>query len=128
MDQRVRHQLHAIVLLLDTFKAEQEPLELVFPGKGPFNPHPQRMEGGVAEALASTLRALTVPRSLWNIGDQARIEDALPIVRGIKATIQGEIRTLQVQTDLFGYACQRFQTLREQHHIRCIDWSDWTWC
>src|SRR5256885_15313811 len=30
VDQRVRQQLHAIVPLLDTFKAEQHPLELVF--------------------------------------------------------------------------------------------------
>ena|SRR5947209_14468331 len=36
--QRVRHQFHAVVSLLDAFKAEQQPLELVLPGKGPLNP------------------------------------------------------------------------------------------
>jgi len=39
VDQRVRHQLHRIVSLLDAFKAEQQPLELVFPRKGPLDPH-----------------------------------------------------------------------------------------
>ena len=39
VDQRVRHQLHAIVPLLDTFKSEQQSLELVFPGKRPLDTH-----------------------------------------------------------------------------------------
>ena len=34
VDQRIGHQLHPIVPLLDTFKSEQQSLELVFPGKG----------------------------------------------------------------------------------------------
>jgi hypothetical protein len=34
VDQRVCQQLHAIMPLLDTFKAEQQPLELIFPRKG----------------------------------------------------------------------------------------------
>jgi hypothetical protein len=41
VDQRIRHQLHAIVPLLDTFKSEQQPLELIFPRKGPLDTHPQ---------------------------------------------------------------------------------------
>jgi len=32
--QRVRHQFHAVVSLLDAFKAEQQPLEFVLPRKG----------------------------------------------------------------------------------------------
>ena len=39
IDQRVCQQLHAIMPLLDTFKSEQEPLELIFPRKGPLDPH-----------------------------------------------------------------------------------------
>ena len=39
IDQRIRHQLHAIVPLLDAFKAQQQPLELVFPRKGPLDTH-----------------------------------------------------------------------------------------
>jgi len=44
IDQRVRHQLHPIVPLLDTFKSEQEPLELIFPRESPFDTHPQCMD------------------------------------------------------------------------------------
>ena len=40
VDQRIGHQLHAIVPLLDTFKSEQQPLELVFPGKGSLDTYP----------------------------------------------------------------------------------------
>ena len=40
IDQRVRHQFHAIVPLLDTFKSKQEPLACVLPRKGPLDPHP----------------------------------------------------------------------------------------
>ena len=37
VDHRVPQQLHAIVPLLDAFKAEQQPLELVLPRKGPLD-------------------------------------------------------------------------------------------
>jgi hypothetical protein len=62
VDQGIGHHLHPIVPLLNALKPQEEPLELVFPRKGPLDPHPQRMNGFVEEALASTLRALTVPR------------------------------------------------------------------
>ena len=55
---------------LDTFKAEQQSFELILPGKGPFDPHPQRMDGGVEEAFASALWGLAVARILFDIGDQ----------------------------------------------------------
>jgi hypothetical protein len=99
------------VPLLDTFKSEQEPLELIFPGKGPFDTHPQRMDRFVEEALPSTLRALAVPRMLGDVGDQAGIEDALPIVCRIKATIEVEIGAAEVQAYLCGHLLQRVQAL-----------------
>ena len=51
-------------------------------------------------------------RILFDVGDEARIEYALPIVRGIKAAIEVEIGASQVQPDLFGHLLQRFQPLR----------------
>jgi hypothetical protein len=104
--QRVRHQLHALVALLDAFKTPQQPLERLFPGKGPFDTHPQRMDGGIAEAFASALGRLAVARMLLDVGDQARMENALPIVRGITAAIEGERDTSEVQPDLFGHRLQ----------------------
>src|SRR2546422_11047075 len=71
VDQRVGHQLHAIMPLLDVFKTEEESFEFVLPRKGALDPHPQRMDHCVAEALPSTLRTLAVPRILWDVGDQA---------------------------------------------------------
>src|SRR5437899_2711101 len=55
VDQRIGHQLHAIVPLLDTFKSEQQPLEFVLPRKGPLDTHPQGMDGGVEQPLAPAL-------------------------------------------------------------------------
>jgi hypothetical protein len=57
-------------------------------------------------------------------GNQTRIENVRAIGNGVKATIEVEVGTSEVQTNLFGYAFQRFQTIREQHHIRFIDGSD----
>jgi hypothetical protein len=67
IDQRIRQQLHAIVPLLDALEPQEEPLELIFPRKRPFDTPPQRMDGFVEEALASSLRALTVPGILFDI-------------------------------------------------------------
>jgi hypothetical protein len=69
------------------------------------------MDGFVEEALASTLRVLTVPRILWDVGDQACIEDALPIACGIKAAIEVKVGSTEIDTHLFDHLFQRFQTL-----------------
>jgi hypothetical protein len=39
INQRICHQLHAIVPLLDAFKTQQQPLEFILPGKGPLHLH-----------------------------------------------------------------------------------------
>ena len=49
------------------------------------------MDSFVEEALTSSLRALAVARILWDVGDQAGIEDALPIAGRIKAAIEVEV-------------------------------------
>ena len=76
--------------MLDTFKSKQQSFELVFPGKSAFDAHPQRMNRGVEEPLAPALGTLTVARILGDVGNQAGIEDVLPIVRRIKAAIEIE--------------------------------------
>jgi hypothetical protein len=58
------------------------------------------------------------------LGDQARIEHALAIVRRIKATIEVEQGASEVQPDLFGHLLQGFQTLWQQDHVRLIDGSN----
>jgi hypothetical protein len=67
------------------------------------------MDSGIEEAFAPPLGSLTVAGILLDVGDQAGIENALAIVRGIKATIKVEIGTSEVQSDLFGHLFQRFQ-------------------
>ena len=45
------------------------------------------MDGFIEEAFASALGVLAVPGILFDIGDQAAIENTLPIVRGIKGRV-----------------------------------------
>src|SRR5207245_8629290 len=78
IDQRVCQQLHAIMPLLDAFKSEQQPLEFILPCKRPLYSLPQCMNCGIEQPLAPTLRALAITRILFDVGDQARIEDHLP--------------------------------------------------
>src|SRR3989442_5443101 len=49
------------------------------------------------------------------IRDHASIENALPVVRGIKAAIEVEVGTSQVQPDLLGHLLQGLQTLGNEH-------------
>jgi hypothetical protein len=37
VDQRIRHQLHPIVSLLDAFKAQEQSFKFVLPRKGPLD-------------------------------------------------------------------------------------------
>ena len=64
------------------------------------------MDGGVEEAFASVLDGLSVARILFDVGDHAGIENALPIVRRIKTAIQVEVRACQVQSNLLGHLLQ----------------------
>jgi hypothetical protein len=85
------------------------------------------MDGGVEEPLAPTFGALAVAGILWNAGDHAGIEDALPIMRGVKAAIEVEIGASEVHPDFFGHLLQGGQALWEQDHIGCIDGRHGDW-
>jgi hypothetical protein len=112
IDQGVRHQFHAKMSLLNMFKTQEEPLELIFPSECPINASPQGMDGGIEEPLASSLGALAVAGILFDVGDHARIENAFAIVRGIKARVKIQIGSSQVQPDRFGDPLQGFEPLR----------------
>ena len=40
VDQRVGHQFHAVVALLDMLEPQQQPLEFILPSKRPLDPIP----------------------------------------------------------------------------------------
>jgi hypothetical protein len=87
--------------LLDTFKAEQQPFNLVFSRQGALDAHPQRLDGFVEAAFASTLRGLTVAGRLFDIGDQAGLKKARAMVRGIKTAVQVKGGTTAISPHLF---------------------------
>src|SRR5262247_1779594 len=81
------------------------------------------MDGGVEEPLAPTLGRLAVARILFDVGDEARIENALAIACGIKAAIEVEIGPSEIQPELFGHLFQCLQALWYQDHVGLIDRS-----
>ena len=83
------------------------------------------MDGGIEQPLASPLGVLAIAGILLDVGDQAGIENALPIVRGIKAAIQIELGPFEVHPDLFRHLFQRLKALRQQHHVCLIDGRHW---
>jgi hypothetical protein len=127
IDQGVCHQFHAKMSLLNMFNRQEEPLEFIFPCKGPIDLRPQRMDGGIDQTLSPALHVLSIARILFDVRDHASIEDTLAIVRGIKASVEIQIGSSEVQTDRFGHSLQGFQSLWQQDHIRLIDGSHWAW-
>jgi hypothetical protein len=69
------------------------------------------MDGDVEEACVAALRCLAVARVLFDVGDQAGIEDALPVACGVKAAIKVQVHALEVHPHRFGYPLQRLQPL-----------------
>jgi hypothetical protein len=111
IDQGVRQQFHAKMPLLQVFKTQQQPLEFIFPRKGPIDASPQGVDSGLEESLAPSLGALAVAEILFDIGDQASIENALTIVCGIKTSVEIQIGSSKVQADRLGHSLQGFQTI-----------------
>jgi hypothetical protein len=100
------------VPVLDTFKTEQSPLARVLPRTGAFAPHPSRMDGGVAEACASTLSRLAVARLLFDVRTQARIDNAWAIVGRIKTASEVEVGPVEIPPHLFDHPFPGVQALR----------------
>jgi Tn3 transposase DDE domain len=106
IDQGIRQQFHAKVSLLHVFKPQKQPLELILPRKGPINTGSQYMDGGIEQTLSSSLRVLSIARILFDVGDHSGIENALAIVRGIKAGVEIQVGSCQCQTNRFGHPLQ----------------------
>ena len=55
--------------LLQVFKPQEEPLELILPGECPIDTSPQGMDSGIEEPLAPSLGALAVAGIFCDVGD-----------------------------------------------------------
>jgi hypothetical protein len=127
IDQGVCHQFHAKMPLLDVFKPQEEPLEFILPRECPIHTSPQGMDGGIEEPFTPSLGALAVAGMLFDIGDHARIENTLTIVRGIKASVEIQIGSSKAHPDRFGHPLQGVEALGQQDHVRHVDWSHGEW-
>jgi hypothetical protein len=83
------------------------------------------MDSFVESPLPSTLGGFASAWVCFEVRHHARIENTLAIVGGITATIEVEIGASQVHPHLLSHLLQRFQALRQQHHICCIHGSYW---
>ena len=78
------------------------------------------MAGFIEEAVAGALRGLTVAGMLWEIGEEARREDALALVRRSNAAIKMERGPSASQPDRFGLLFSRRQAFRSQDQVGLI--------
>src|SRR5262245_57688231 len=78
------------------------------------------MNGFVEQSLAPSLGGLAIARVVFNVRNQSRIENALAIACGIKAAIEVEIGTSQVQPDLLGHVLQSVQARGKESPICLI--------
>jgi hypothetical protein len=81
------------------------------------------MDHGIDQALPGALGGLAIARILFDVRNQPRMENALPIACGIKAAIQIELGPSEIQPDLCGHLFSRLQACREQGHVGLIDRS-----
>jgi hypothetical protein len=75
------------------------------------------MKGRVEPPLAPALGALAVARVLGDVGEQTGLEDALPMVRRIKAAIEIARGPSAVSPDLCRHFFPRLEALGQQHPI-----------
>jgi hypothetical protein len=83
IDQGVCQQFQAKMPLLNVFKTKKHALEFILPRKCPIDTGSQGMNRFVEQPLSSPLRVLSIARILLDIGDHARIENALTVLRRI---------------------------------------------
>ena len=66
----------------------------------------------VEQPLATTLGTLAVAWVLFDIGNQAGVEDRFAIRRRVKPAVEVEIRALEAQPALLAYPLQGLQPIR----------------
>jgi hypothetical protein len=107
-DQGICHQFHAKMSLPNMLKPQQQPLEFVLPRKGPIDTGSQGMDDFIKQTLSSTFRSLSVTGILFDVGDHSSVENALAIVRGIKAGIKIQVGSYECQAHRFDDPLQDF--------------------
>ena len=81
-------------------------------------------EGGLTQTLATSRGTLAAPAVRWEVGDQARLENARALVRRLNAPIAVERGAAEGQPDLLGPLRQGVQPLRHQAQVRLLDGSN----
>ena len=79
IDQRIGHQLHPVVALLDVLEPEQQPLALVLPCTRPLDALPSRMQRCIAQPPAPALGTCAIARVLLDVRHHPCIEDRLAL-------------------------------------------------
>jgi hypothetical protein len=124
INQRICHQFHAIVPLLDAFKTPQQALECIRPGKGPLHLRASRLDRGIEPPLPASRGGLAMARVCCEVGKHPSLEAHLAMARGINAAIAVERSAAEVHPDRLGHFLQGLQTLRSPHHLRCMHGRD----
>jgi len=97
-EQGVRQERHANMPLLPVCKPQEAPLELLCPRTCPIDTRPQSLPRVVAASLPSSRWPRAVAWMLGEVGDPARLEQALALGRGRHARLAIERGASQVST------------------------------
>jgi hypothetical protein len=120
IDEREGKELEAQVTTLFGLKAQQEAFELILPGKGAFHGEAQFVQHIIKKALSSPFGRLPVARILFDVGLQPGIEDALAVGFTVKARIQIEDGTGEIEPYVAGDPLEGFEPLGQQHHVHLV--------
>src|SRR5215813_4797709 len=92
-------------------KAQQQAFEFILPGKSTF----------IDEAVAPPFGLLAIARILLNVGFQPGIENTLAIGFAVKAGVQIEHGTGQIETRLTSDSFEVFQSCGQQYEVYLIN-------
>ena len=128
IDHRVGQGLERIVQPADAFKAQQQPAELVLPGKHPLDGAEALLEDGrLEDRLAASLRLLPAARIGVDVGNHAAIEDGLAVGPAVVDTIKTDDGAAEIHADLPDDAHHFGQRLPQQRRFVAVTWRHHEW-
>jgi hypothetical protein len=115
IDHRIGQSFECVMQLAESFKAQQQAAELVFPAEHPLDGMESLFENGpIEKGLAAPLGDFSTTGVRVDVGDHAAIEDGFAIHPTIVDAIQADNGSFQSQADGLGDSRHLRQGLSQQ--------------
>ena len=109
------------------FKTEKQPFEFVFPRKDAFDGEAGRVGNIIEETFSAPFGLFAVARVFSNVGFHSGVEDVLAIGFAVKARIQVECRTFDLNPGIRRHLLEVFQAIRQQNDVGFVDRRNRQW-